>query len=237
MNPISQYCWRAFGGQHLFCSQRWIVAPDCLRFLARLQVVAPLFIAIAVAILARCHNIGGILLSDDETYSWRITQYGVKDLIQRSARDAHPPGYYLTLKIWEGFWGSSPGALRSMSVLFGALSVLGIYILCLEACPKREGRSQQIPNSAHLGALLSALLMALHVSQITPGRTARMYSMGAFLATLTAWLLLRAMRSARHREVWWSVYGVAVAVFCYTHFWQSFSWKRARLPKNTRLTR
>src|SRR5207253_5399265 len=69
----------------------------------------------------------------------------------------------------------------------------------------------------YVSALCGASLMAVHVGQVIPSRTARMYSMAVLLAAITAWLLLRALRSSTHRHLWWSGYGIAVAASCYTH--------------------
>ena len=67
------------------------------------------------------------------------------------------------------------------------------------------------------GALFSALLMAVHPSQVNYSRVERMYSLGVLLAGLSAWLLLRALRASRRQRCWWAAYGVAVAALCYTH--------------------
>jgi uncharacterized membrane protein len=50
-----------------------------------------------------------------------------------------------------------------------------------------------------------------------------MYSQGILLASVTAWLLLRALRPGPRRGLWWSAYAVAVAAFCYTHYFAFFT--------------
>jgi hypothetical protein len=50
-----------------------------------------------------------------------------------------------------------------------------------------------------------------------------MYSLGVLLACLTSWLLLRALRAERCRELWWSAYALAVTAFCYTHYYAFFT--------------
>ena len=50
-----------------------------------------------------------------------------------------------------------------------------------------------------------------------------MYAMGVFLAGLTGWLLLRALRRRERQELSWAAYGVAVAAFCYTHYFAFFT--------------
>ena len=58
---------------------------------------------------------------------------------------------------------------------------------------------------------------------MNPAATRRMYSQGVFLAGLTAWLLLRALRCPRGGLGWWLGYGLAVAAFCYTHYYAFFT--------------
>jgi len=50
-----------------------------------------------------------------------------------------------------------------------------------------------------------------------------MYSLGALLAGVTAWLLLKALRATNRTYVWWSAYGLSAAAFCYTHNYAIFS--------------
>ena len=59
--------------------------------------------------------------------------------------------------------------------------------------------------------------MAVHPSQVNYSRLERMYSLGVLWAGLSAWLLLRALRSSRWQLSWWAAYGVAMAALCYTH--------------------
>jgi len=43
------------------------------------------------------------------------------------------------------------------------------------------------------------------------------------LAALTAWLLLRALRSERRAAPWWTAYAIAAAALCYTHYYGAFT--------------
>lgn len=74
---------------------------------------------------------------------------------------------------------------------------------------------------ANSSALLTAVLVALHAVQIEQARTARMYSLGALLATVSAWLLLRALREGRYNR--WFTYGVAAAGLLYCHHYSLFT--------------
>jgi len=91
-----------------------------------------------------------------------------------SPGDFHPPLYYLVLKIWIQILGTSEIAARSLSVLFGALTVLVVY---------------QIGSVLHgkFVGLAAALLLAFSPLHIYYSQEARMYSMETFLAALLVW--------------------------------------------------
>lgn len=179
-----------------------------------------------VALLAaglRCFRLERSVLSADESFSWRLAQYPLDVQIRRTAVDVHPPLYYLLLKTWFGAWGLSPLALRSFSVFWGVFGVLMIYAVCVEAYARNLVVREHPPQTARQAALFCACLYAIHLTQITPARSARMYSLGVFLAGLTAWLLLRALHVTQRGSLWWSAYGLAVAAFCYTHNYAFFT--------------
>ncbi|MGH7171279.1 MAG: glycosyltransferase family 39 protein [Gemmataceae bacterium] len=182
-----------------------------------------LFLFVLLAGCLRCDRLALPLLSTDEAFSWRLTTYSVADLLHHMPGDVHPPLYYLLLKGWITLFGDSPFVLRSLSVLFSLASIVVLYALCREAA----ARFLSVPNSpltSISGALFAALLLALHIASVDePSRNTRMYSQGIFLAGLTAWLLLRALRCPRGGLGWWLGYGLAVAAFCYTHYYAFFT--------------
>lgn len=182
----------------------------------------PLLFVVVLATGIRCYHLDWPVLSSDESFSWRMTEYPVAEQIQRTAVDVHPPLYYLLLTAWLHCWGATAFALRGFSVFWGVLCVPLVYAVCREAYadrPASQGPSRTVMVSA---ALLSALVLTLHLSQVTPSRIGRMYTLGVFLAGLTTWLLLRAFRS-QAPALWWSAYGLAVAAFCYTHYYAFFT--------------
>lgn len=182
-----------------------------------------LFSILLLACLLRCDRLPLAPLSRDESFSWRLTTYSTDELLRHAAGDAHPPLYYLVLKGWIALFGDSLFALRGLSVLFALASIVVLFALCREA----SARFPCAPDSPLTGipaALFGTSMLALHlVADNEPSRTARMYSQGVFLAGLTAWLLLRALRCSRGCLGWWLSYGLAVAAFCYTHYYALFT--------------
>ncbi|GEM_PF-2016807 len=192
---------------------------------------------VGVAAAVRCYRLDAPILSHDEAFSWRLTQYPVGELCMRTGRDVHPPLYYVVLQAWDGVFGDSEWALRGLSVLFGIAAVLLAYAVCLEALRKHaessdedskkgsdpENAGGQTPFSVQTGALLVALLVAISSGQVDASRNARMYGLGVLLAGASAWLLLRACRADEGRWSWWAAYGTAAALFCYTHNYAFFT--------------
>ncbi len=188
-----------------------------------LAVSGLLLAILLLACFLRCDRLALPPLNSDEAFSWRLTTYSVPELLRRLPGDAHPPLQYLLLKGWTALFGDSLFALRSLSVLFALGSIVIVYALCRESAA-RFPSTPHLPSTSISGALFSALLLAIHLdSGYEPSRIARMYSQGIFLAGLTSWLLLRALRCSRGCPGWWLGYGLAVAAFCYTHYYAFFT--------------
>ncbi len=187
----------------------------------------------------RWWRLGLPILSYDESFSWRLTQYPVGDICRRTGADVHPPVYYIVLQGWTWRWGDSPTALRGLSVLCSVLAIGLVYLACKEAVGlfgrKTQGtnlRTQganaprsppESPRAPVDGALFAAVLLATQAAQVTAARNTRMYGLGVLLAALTGWLLLRALRSDARRWPWWAGYGLATALFCATHNYALFT--------------
>jgi len=91
--------------------------------------------------------------------------------------DNHPPLYYITLKLWTDIFGYSEVALRSLSVLFGVLTIFLVYKIGKLISPG-------------LG-ILAALLLATSPFAIYYSQEARMYAMAAFLAAVAFYFFLQ----------------------------------------------
>lgn len=184
---------------------------------------AGLVLILVLAYFLRCDHLALLPLSHDESFSWRLTTYSPAELLRRMPGDAHPPLYYLLLKGWTALFSDCPFALRILSVFFYLASIVALYALCREAAA-RFPITADSPFTGISGALFCALLLAIHLPPADePSRNARMYSQGIFLAGLSSWLLLRALRSSSRSLGWWLGYGLAVVAFCYTHYYAFFT--------------
>jgi dolichyl-phosphate beta-glucosyltransferase len=190
--------------------------------LSRSLAISALLLLMLIAGYLRCRGLDSVALHPDEAFSWRLIQCSPPELSQRTAADVHPPLYYLMLQAWVYFWGDSLVALRGLSVLFGVFCLPVVYLLCIEVSLRRGEDGRSATPWARSGALFAVLLLAVRAEQIQAAQTARMYTLGVLLAGLTTWLLLRALRAPRDRW-WWFGYGLAVAAFCYTHYYAFFT--------------
>jgi mannosyltransferase len=162
----------------------------------------------------------------DEAFSWRLVQFPFWEMLQRNARDTTPPLHYVALKLWSSLLGDSPVALRSLSVLCGGATILGMYLFILEAFRAGLGTGSddaEAQRGACRTALLAAALVAFSAFHIRYSWEARMYAMGTALAVFSSWALLRALRGARRAALWWLLYGVLALLFLYTHYYALFS--------------
>src|SRR5437660_338218 len=138
----------------------------------------------------------------------------------------------MAFHVFPAFFGrSSPSKLGLLLLVLSLALLLRCFQLSTTVLATQEAFSWRLTSypaaqamrSCGGGAVLCALHLAIHDSQVSPSRCARMYSPGAFMRLLTASLLLRARRATRGREVWWLAYAIAVAAFCYTHYFAFFT--------------
>lgn len=178
---------------------------------------------LVLGLLPRLQQLGAISVWFDEAFSRKMTTFGFVEIWDRTARDVHPPLYYWLLKVWTLSFGDSPVALRSMSVLFGLLTILGTFLLVREAGRGWKQRSPGIASQADAAALLAAAFVALSPFQIAWSLQARMYSLGTALAVLSSWLLLRALRPGPPRLADWVGYVLLAVALSYTHIFGIFT--------------
>jgi uncharacterized membrane protein len=213
---------------------------------------ATLIAIVLLGALLRAYTLEDRGFDNDEAFAWRVAIKSLPELLITAAGDTTPPAHYLLLKGWMAVWGASPEALRALSALCGVFLIVATYALVVETArwgnafihvgrhaehwqssPRRVPSNQWHTNAGHwqsqwhtsasIGGLCAALLAAMHSFQLEPSRTARMYSLGALLAVVTAWLLLRALGAQRRPMKWWFAYALAAVLFLYTHHFAAFT--------------
>jgi len=189
----------------------------------RWHVPALLALIVVGATLLRSREIAQRSFWFDEAFSWRLTRFPLVEMVERTAWDVHPPLYYLLLKPWAALGGTSPVALRSLSLVFSGLTVVGMYLFTAEAFAGREELGVGAAQKAKGLGLFVAGLVALSIFQARYGSEARMYALATALAAFSGWSLLRALRADSGRRRKWLVYGLLSLLFLYTHNYALFS--------------
>ena len=145
----------------------------------------------------------------DEGYSILLAKHSFSELLSLTAVDAHPPLYYLLLKLWGGLFGFGEVALRSLSaVLMGAaVTMAGVTL--------RYMFSVRVAVTA-----LPFIIFAPFVLRY--GYELRMYALATLIAISATYILLKA-RAAKTWK-WWGVYAVLVALGMYTLYMTVAIW-------------
>lgn len=119
----------------------------------------------------------------------------------------HAPGYFMLLSGWGRVVGWEPPALRVMSLLFGMLTIAGIY---------RLGTDLRSPSVG----LVAAAIMASSAFYAHFLHEMRVYTLHTFLTVLTLWLYLHLMNPRREPRRWeWLVWVGCVTAMLYAHYY------------------
>jgi hypothetical protein len=190
---------------------------------AALKRAAWLFV-IVVLVVVRTDALEHRLFSNDESFTWRMCQYSMEEVLQRLPSDAHPPLHYVLWNGWATIWGDSIRSLRGLAILCGLVSIFVLCKMNADIAHESLWRLQIREGSDEKGAyffnasLFVALLGSFSIGQIFAGSNARMYPLGLVFAMLSAWSLWRALHCDGGSSWWWTTYGLVTAAFCYTHY-------------------
>jgi mannosyltransferase len=149
----------------------------------------------------------------DEAFAVLFAQKGVAAMVEGTispaaeniagaAADVHPLLYYSLLNLWMQVFGSSPAAVRTLSILFGTATVALLYVLSRALFDRRTG-------------LLAALFAAISPFQVHYAQEVRMYALMGLLVIAAALALWQAVRTSRLR--WWLLFALLAALAQYSH--------------------
>lgn len=127
---------------------------------------------------------------DEATSGLVVRNYNFSEILTVFSRgDFHPPLYYLVLKAWAIVGGTGEVWLRTLSLVFGLVTIYAVYLI------GREVKDRSVGN-------LAALLMALAPLHVYYSQEARMYSMGAALVSVEVYFFLKVIGKKAKNWEW-----------------------------------
>ncbi len=167
----------------------------------------PYLLLLLAGFAIRLYGLGGQSLWYDETVSAYLARQPVAELVAHTARDIHPPGYYLLLRGWSLLAGDSEFSLAFFSLIFGLLTIA----LTARLAARLLGRR---------GAWLAALLVAVSPYHLWYSQEVRMYTLASALGLAAALFGLRAIQTGKRRH--WAGYALAAAAGMYALYYFAF---------------
>jgi hypothetical protein len=152
-------------------------------------------------LLLSLHDLSRRSLWLDESVSWFNASQHLQAIFSLPNPTGNMSGYFALLHFSMEFSGSSVDAMRLPSCLFGAAVVPMIYLVGRRVGGERTG-------------LFASALISASLPLILWNQNARGYSMGAFLATASTFVFMRAVQAKR--TMFFAIWIIVSVVLCYT---------------------
>ena len=127
-----------------------------------------------------------------------------------------PFGHYLLLHYWTKAFGISEFSTRILSVIFGVLSIVMMFLLGNLLFGKKIG-------------LVSSLLLATSMLQVLFSQETRLYAMYTFLSLLATYLFIKIYQNEKyfkiekkHHHQYYCLYFLIVLIAIYTNYFTGF---------------
>jgi 4-amino-4-deoxy-L-arabinose transferase-like glycosyltransferase len=196
------------------------------RAAARLRTTTPserwLTATLVLAAALRFSTLAVQSLWEDEGFTARIASSPLASAVaQVPHTESTPPLYYALVWLWAHMFGDSAYALRSLSALFGCVTVWAVYWVGMALASRRV-------------ALVAAALTAVSPIMVWYSQEARAYALMVLLCVLAFGCFVRVLQRAPGR--WLLAWAVLSAAALATHYFALFPlaaeafWLLARAP-------
>jgi len=143
---------------------------------------------------------------DEATTGIVVRNLNFKNIIFDFGRnDFHPPLYYLIVKVWSIFFGTSEIAIRFVSIIFSLLTVYFTYKLGKLIFNETVG-------------VISALFLGIAPLQLYYSHEARMYSMASLFSVLAAFYFFKFLKSKKNNIFDLTVYAFVISILFLTDY-------------------
>lgn len=146
----------------------------------------------------------------DEAFSAYLMRFNIVEITGFTAADVHPPLYYWLLKGWTSIFGVTEIGVRSMSLLFAIIAIVGVFVLV-----------RRLLNDTSI-ALLASLGLAISPIIIRFAHEARMYTLVLAIVAWATYALVRATETGAKK--WWVGYALLLTAGMLTHYFAAFAW-------------
>jgi 4-amino-4-deoxy-L-arabinose transferase-like glycosyltransferase len=159
---------------------------------------------VAIGAVLRWHSIGAGSIWIDEAGSLTLARMPFGEFLRTLWQyEANMSLYYALLRVWL-LLGTSEAWVRSLSALFGVLSIPAIYVLGRRLFSETTG-------------LLAAAFLAANMFHVWFSQDSRSYTLAVFLVILSLLFLDRALEDPEDRGAW-VAYVAASVLAAYAHF-------------------
>lgn len=165
---------------------------------------AGLIAVVAIALVVRFHSITVPAVWYDEAYSLLLAAESPSTIWSTTARDVHPPLYYVLLHYWMLLFGNGVLSARSLS----ALADVGTLLLCIKLMSLVATRR---------ATWIAALLLALLPISVRYSQEIRMYTMLGFWL-MAATVALVCWVDSPQRKRFAVLYVLLMTAAFYTHY-------------------
>ena len=137
----------------------------------------------------------------DEAVTHQLVSRSLGSMLARIPHsESTPPLYYVSAWVWVRIFGAGEAGLRSLSALFGTLTIVALALIARRLAGDRAG-------------LAAAALCATNPLLIWYSQEARAYALLVLLCALSVWCLLRED---------WRGWAIAAALALATHYFAVF---------------
>jgi len=174
---------------------------DHLSKVSTRQLVFLLLLFLALGSFLRVYHLGTESLWLDEALSIKESAMSPMGIAEDTQQ---PPLYFIILNFWINLLGTSEVALRSLSAIFGIISILLIYQVGSILFDRRVG-------------LISGLLLTISSFHIYYSQEVRCYSLLVLLSLLSYLFFIKILRGDRKWH--YPCYFLATLLMGYTHIY------------------
>jgi len=174
------------------------------------RIALLLLLIIFLGSFLRIYDLGTESIWHDEAASIDGCKQDLASVVQSSGRlHNQPPLYFILLHYWMLLFGTSEVAVRSLSAIFGILSILLIYKIGHQLFSKKVG-------------LISCFLLAISSYNINYSQVARGYSLLLLLTLLSFFFFIEILKGDKQRKRHFALLLLSNLGLAYTHVYGLF---------------